>query len=92
MTVIGHYLLETQQGKENFTMAELEKGFGDAKESPPANPHRDISAAIRRGWIAQREKDLYYVTGTGLQAIEGGFPKGTRKRRRKKKKASSTKS
>ena len=91
MTVIGHYLLESQQGKENFTMAELKKGFGDAKESVPANPNRDIASAIRRGWVAQREKDSYYVTGTGMQAIEGGFPKGTRRRRRKNKKASPAK-
>lgn len=91
MTVIGHYLLEAQQGKENFTLAELKKGFGDAKESVPANPTRDIASAIRRGWIAQREKDSYYVTGTGMQAIEGGFPKGTRRRRRKKASPAKTK-
>jgi hypothetical protein len=33
MTVIGHYLLETQN-KHTFSMAELLKGFNDAKESP----------------------------------------------------------
>lgn len=91
MTVIGHYLLETQQGKETFSMAELKKGFGDAKESVPANPNRDIGRAIRSGWIAPREKDQYYVTGTGMTAIEGGFPKETRKRRKKNKKAGAAK-
>lgn len=91
MTVIGHYLLDTQQGKETFSMAELKKGFGDAKESVPTNPNRDIGRAIRSGWIAPREKDRYYVTGTGMTAIESGFPKKTRKRRRKNRKTSAAK-
>jgi len=89
MTVIGHYLLETEPGKQNFTMAELSKGFGDAKESPPANKHRDIGSAIKRGWIAPRGKDAYYVTSTGITAIGNGFPKVPRKRRLKKKKTTS---
>ncbi len=75
--------------KQNFTMAELSKGFGDAKESPPANKHRDIGSAIKRGWIAPRGKDAYYVTSTGITAIGNGFPKVPRKRRLKKKKTSS---
>jgi hypothetical protein len=91
VTVIGHYLLEAESGKETFTMAELKKGFRDAKEPVPKNPNRDINKTIKLGWIASRDKDLYYVTSTGIQAIEGGFPKGTRRRRRKNKKTSSAK-
>lgn len=90
MTVIGHYLLETQQ-KDTFSMEELLKGFSDAKESPPKNPNRDINTAIKRGWIALRQKDSYYVTSTGMKAIEDGFPKESRKRRKKKVKSVSTK-
>jgi hypothetical protein len=86
MTVIGNYLLETQSGKKSFTIADIEKGFGDAKESVPGNPHRDIGKAIKTGWIASRpdEKDSYYVTGTGLTAITNKFPKSKQKRRKKK--------
>lgn len=87
MTVIGHYLLETKR-KDTFSMEELLKGFGDAKESPPKNPNRDINTAIRDGWIALRQKDSYYVTSTGMKAIEDGFPKKSRKRRRTRKKTS----
>jgi len=85
MTVIGHYLLETQR-KDTFSMAELLEGFSNAKESPPKNPNRDINTAIRDGWIALRQKDSYYVTSTGMKAIEDGFPKKSRKRRRTNKK------
>jgi len=86
MTAIGHYLLETQPGKKSFTLADLEKGFGDAKESVPGNPHRDVAQAIKNGWIASRpdEKDSYYVTGTGITAIDSKFPKVKHKRRKKK--------
>lgn len=93
MTVVGHYLLETQPSKESFTLADLTKGFEDAKETVPGNPHRDIAAAIKKGWIAPRtgEKDSYYVTGTGQTAIDSAFPKTKLKRRRKKKPATKTK-
>jgi hypothetical protein len=86
MTAIGSFLLQTQPNKESFTLADLTKGFEDAKESAPGNPHRDIAAAIKKGWIAPRtgEKDSYYVTGTGSTAIENTFPKSKQKRRRKK--------
>jgi hypothetical protein len=91
ITAIGHHLLEAESGKANFSMAELIKGFGDAKETAPSNPHRDVGRAIKSGWIAPRtgEKDAYYVTGTGLTAIENRFPKTKRKRRRKKKASTS---
>lgn len=92
MTTIGHYMLETQPGKKSFTLADLEKGFGDAKESVPGNPHRDLAKAIKNGWIASRpdEKDSYYVTGTGITAIDNKFPK-VKQKRRKKKSAAKTK-
>jgi hypothetical protein len=83
MTVIGYYLLETESGKETFSLAELKKGFENAKEPFGKNPTRDINKAIKLGWIAEKEKDSYYITGTGIQAIENTFPKPTRKRRRK---------
>jgi hypothetical protein len=86
MTVIGHHLLETHQ-KDAFSMEELLKGFSDAKESPPKNPNRDINTAIKRGWIALRQKDSYYVTSTGMKAIDDGFPEEPRKRRKKKAKS-----
>ena len=72
-------------------MEELLKGFSDAKESPPKNPSRDINAAIKRGWIALRQKGSYYVTSTGIKEIEDGFPKEPRRRRRKKVKPVSAK-
>src|SRR5262249_17996407 len=46
MTVLGHYLLETESGKETFSMAELKKGFENAKEPFGKNPTRDINKAI----------------------------------------------
>jgi len=89
MTVIGHYLLETEPGKETFSMAELKKRFENAKEGFGKNPSRDINKAIKLGWIAEKDKDSYYITGTGIQAVENTFPKATRKRRRKNNQSSS---
>jgi hypothetical protein len=89
MTVIGHYLLETESGKQTFSLAELKKGFENAKEPFGKNPSRDINKAIKLGWIAEKDKDSYYITGTGIQAVENTFPKATRKRRRKNNQSSS---
>lgn len=90
MTVIGHYIL-AKLNKQHFSLEELRKGFSDAKESPPRNPHRDINIAIKRGWIALGDKDSYYVTGTGMKAIEERFPRAARKRKKRKAKPTSTK-
>jgi hypothetical protein len=91
MTVIGHYLTETT-GKDSFSLDDLRAGFDKAKEPVPKNPTRDLAAAIKKGWIASQANDdkSLYVTSSGLQAIQTGFPKG--KRQRMKKKAAAAKS
>jgi hypothetical protein len=88
MTAIGQYL--HLQKKETFSIDDLLKGFSDAKESRPKNPHRDISSAIRSNWIALREKDAYYVTSSGTTAIQNGFPKEPRRSRKKSRRKAAT--
>jgi hypothetical protein len=90
MTVIGQYILETLK-KDNFSMAELLKGFSDARESAPKNQHRDIDSAIKSRWIASGKKDSYYVTSTGMKAIAEHFPKKARRDKGKKRKPASAK-
>jgi len=91
MAAIGHYVIEGESGKKIFSMAELKKGFENAKQPFPKNPNRDINKAIKLGWIALKDKDSYYVTATGIQAIEDKFPKEKRRRRRRNNESSAAK-
>jgi hypothetical protein len=93
MTALGHYVLGTQKGKKSFSQDELKGALEDAKEKVPANFNRDLSAAIKRGWVARvtGEKDAYYVTGTGIAAINQQFPHSKKKRKKKKKAAAKSK-
>lgn len=76
ITAIGCYLNE-HRSQESFNRADLETMFQEAAEAVPKNIPRDLKWATRVGWIAPRpkEKGTYYVTATGMDAVNQKFPK-----------------
>jgi len=93
ITALGSYLLASASGKRSFSQDELREAFESAKEKVPGNLSRDINKSIRSGWIARvtGEKDAYYVTSSGSAAMNGQFPKASKKRKKAKKKSSTVK-
>ena len=49
--------------------ADMDEAFRQAKESAPSNFPRDISKAIKEGWIHAVTPRTYTVTGTGWSRI-----------------------
>ncbi|KAB1650400.1 hypothetical protein [Pseudoclavibacter endophyticus] len=80
---LAEYVL--QDGGETFKVEDVKAQFRRARETPPGNFSRDLSAAVQAGWIAQGDGEEYYVTNK-IQGIFDGdfkFPKsgnGTRTR------------
>lgn len=66
------------QGKESFFQNEIKSLFRDAREILPANFTRDFNLVISNGWIHSdpETKDLFYITQTGLKALDSGFDSG----------------
>jgi len=98
LTAIAVYLRD-HRSKAAFSIPDLKKGFEDAAESVPGNLPRDINWAKRVGWIAPKagQRGMYYVTGTGAQAVTRKFPPDVLKktklgRRRKRQKAAAARS
>lgn len=54
----------------------LVDAFEEARESPPANLARDITWAVKIGWLApgKGDPDSYYLTQSGVDAVEQKFP------------------
>lgn len=77
IVALGQYVL--QDGGETFKAEDVKAQFRRARETPPANFSRDLSTAMKEGWIAQGEGDEYYITNK-IQGIFDGdfkFPKST---------------
>lgn len=83
ITAIGVYL-QDHEAKDTFSRADIEKGFEAAAESVPANLPRDISWAVRAGWIAPKSGSdgSFYVTNSGREAVTKRFPNELLKRTR----------
>ena len=75
------YFLREFKNQETFSREDVVRAFEEAREPTPANIWRDLSASVQLGWITPKsgEKDRYYVTGTGGDAVEKGFSPGLRK-------------
>lgn len=71
IVALGAYVL--QDGGETFKVEDVKAQFRRARETPPANFSRDMSAAVQAGWIAQGEGDEYYVTNKIQRIFEGDF-------------------
>jgi hypothetical protein len=79
IAAIGVFL-QRHRKMSSFGRDNLEIEFPAAGESVPKNLHRDIKNTIRERWIAVRpgEKGAYYVTKTGIQAVNSKFQMGTK--------------
>lgn len=79
-TLAVGYFLETHAGMTSFTKADLEKGYNDAKESPPSNISVNIKHCIKQGQMMEAEekknnKTAYVVTRSGEQFVMAGYKK-----------------
>lgn len=70
------YYLGAFKEQGTFKKEDIVAGFEEAREAMPANIWRDLAKTRKQGWIAPKsgERDTYYLTGTGSDAVEGNFP------------------
>ncbi len=81
-TLAVGYFLETHAGMTSFTGADLERGYGDAKEPTPSNISVNIKRCIKQGHMMEAEekknnKTAYIVTRSGEQFVLAGYKKAT---------------
>lgn len=73
VVTIGYYF-EIQQGRENFTVEDIEEGYRTCKIQKPANPSDALANAEKRGWLMRDGKDEHYqlwmLTREGEQYVE----------------------
>jgi len=74
------YFLENHAGMASFTRPDLEKGYSDAKETPPSNISVNIAHCIKQGHMMEADekknnKTGYVVTRSGEQFVAGGYKK-----------------
>lgn len=74
------YFLENHAGMASFTRPDLEKGYSDAKETPPSNIGVNIKHCIKQGHMMEADakknnKTAYVVTRSGEQFVAGGYKK-----------------
>lgn len=77
IVALGQYVL--QDGGDTFKVEDVKAQFRRARETAPANFSRDLSTAMKEGWIAQGDGDEYYITNKIQGVFDGGFqfPKST---------------
>lgn len=82
IAVFGKFLSDaTSDGL--FTLDQIKEQYQDAREkSPLAHFSREVDNAVSSGWIApvQGQKNTYYVTQKGEQAIESKFTSSAKTR------------
>lgn len=94
LATIGAYFQKVIE-KDSFTLDDLRGQFRAVNEPVPGNLPRDLKVAQGAGWIAEEhdQRGEYFVTRTGLDAVEAGFSRDTgRKPRRRKRVSKSTNS
>lgn len=74
IVAIGQYMA-IYEGLATFSRDDVKARFPTAREPLPKNFPRDFGTAIKAGMIAEDHKQAgqYYVTKTGIQAIERHF-------------------
>jgi len=74
IVAIASYMTEVE-GFADVGRDEIKARFAVAREPLPANFPRDFSTAVRSGWLAPVHGNLerYYVTQSGVQALESNF-------------------
>jgi hypothetical protein len=71
ITVIGQFLMD--RGQDRFTRQDVKSMFPKAGEPTPSNFARDFALAAASIWIAEDQKNEFYVTDRGRGAIEAKF-------------------
>jgi hypothetical protein len=81
IATIAEYL-KTYESKATVTKQSLAKAYEDASEPVPGNLSRDITWSVKIGWLAakQGERDTYFITSSGSQAVRTKFPPELRKK------------
>ena len=76
IAAIGHYIMDFERNAD-FSREEVKARFSAAREPMPANFPRDFALAERAGMLAEMhgKEGRYYITKTGLAAIEAKFSK-----------------
>ena len=76
IVAIGHYIMQFEE-QEDFSRDEVKVRFSVAREPMPKNFPRDFALAARSGMLAEvhGEDGRYYITKTGLSAINNKFLK-----------------
>jgi hypothetical protein len=77
--VIGYYL-EKHEGYSSFNAADIEEGFGSAKETVPKNINLCIIRNVQKGHLAEAKEEknshkAWYLTNTGEIFVENNFAK-----------------
>ena len=76
IVTIGYYITEFE-GQKDFSRDEVKARFSIAREPMPANFPRDFGLAEKSGMLAKvhGKEGRYYITKTGLGAINNKFSK-----------------
>ena len=86
LTFAGY--IKKHRGHDSFDRNAMKSLYREAQEVVPANLSRDISNAIRKGWVADdvEKSGSFYVTNSGEKMLESGeLPGITRKRAKRSK-------
>ena len=74
IVAIGSFLSKVERQAE-FSRNDIRSRFSSAREPMPSNFSRDFSKTLRKAFIAEVHKKpgFYYVTKTGMQAVQNHF-------------------
>ncbi len=80
IVAIGHFISHFEE-RPDFSRDEVRARFSVAKEPMPANFPRDFGLAVKAGMLAEvhQKQGQFYVTRTGISAVERHFPKTKQK-------------
>lgn len=71
IVALGQYVM--QDGGDTFKVEDVKTQFRRARETPPANFTRDLSVAVKEGWLAVGADGEYYVTNKIDGVFDSGF-------------------
>lgn len=77
VVAVGLYMRD-HEGAADFGRDDIRDRFRGAGEPPAANLPRDVSMAVKSGWIAEdhQNRGRFYVTRTGEEAVARHFAAG----------------
>ena len=74
-TLVFGYWCEIKQGQPHFTQEDILAKYKEARESPPANPGRDLRTLVSRGFLLPPGKSddgtpTYALSNSGIKEVE----------------------